>query len=431
MRKVSIFIFFCVFLAFSCDPDSSFEKKDNDGSISIVNITAKELLKPEYGKIDPAVQAAATGANSFAFKLSAALIKSRQGENFVFSPYSVWMPLAALVNAADAQKKDLLLAALDASGITQDDLNEAASRMLYDLTNVQDEGREWYHNPLKIVNAIFVDKNVTLRKEFAQTFMDFYRGSSINVDFSSPDAVKTVNRWASENTNGLISDLVKEFSPLTMAAIANAIYFSDKWSWEFSPTKTEEGLFYGPSGESKAFFMLRQGADQLYYEDENAQVIWLGFRHGGGLCVMLPESGSAEELLSSMTNNYFNDLYQNSFLAEGKLLLPRFSIENEIQDLKQNLALLGIPLFEGAPLTGLIEEASLFISDALHKAIIEVDEEGVTAAAVTVYIMAGSAGPQPNKPFEMICNRPFVFILYDHTYDSGRQILFTGIVNKP
>jgi serpin B len=89
---------------------------------------------------------------------------------------------------------------------------------------------------------------------------------------------------------------------------------------------------------------------------------------------------------------------------------------------------LGIPLFEEGSLTGVIEETALQLSDALHKAVIKVDEKGTTAAAVTLLLAdAASAGPQePEKTFEMNCNKPFVFVLYDRG-----QVLFTGMVNEP
>jgi len=69
----------------------------------------------------------------------------------------------------------------------------------------------------------------------------------------------------------------------------------------------------------------------------------------------------------------------------------------------------------------------------MQRALIKVDEEGTTAAAVTVMQGATSAGPGDDKPktFEMICDRPFVFILCEYTHDGGDQILFTGIVNDP
>jgi serpin B len=429
MRKTMVLFLFigALLLAFSCDSFNG----DNDDSISIVNVNANALIAPSYGEVDPAVKTAATGANDFAFLLGRELIKDNGDKNFVFSPYSVWLPLAALDNAAAPQHKAALLSALGARGITEGDINKAASRMLYDLTNARDEGDREHYNPLKIVNAIFVDKTVTLRRDFAQTYMDFYRGSSINVDFSTRDAVDAVNRWASNNTEGLITDLIQQFEPLTLSAIANAIYFSDRWSWEFEPTKTTEDVFHAPAGDSRAFYMLHEGPNQTYYEDNKVQAIPLAFTQSAGMYIILPKTGGAEALLSSMTNEYFAEIQSNTFMAEGKLLLPRFSIENDTMDLKESLEALGVPLFEEDSITGLIQEYPLYITAAVQKALIRVDEKGTTAAAVTVLGASNTSMPPPNVPFEMICNRPFMFILYDYTYENGAQILFTGIVNQP
>jgi serpin B len=422
----------CVIIALFMACENEIDK--GNSSFNIVKVEARDLIKPDYEGAESA-SAVARGANDFAFKLSAELVKDAAGKNFVCSPYSVWLPLAALINAADDQSKAALAEALGAAGIEAADINKAASRMLYNLNNLQSKEYESpyhkYYNPLKIANAVFVDNNKTLRKDFAQTFMDYYRGASINVDFSSKDAADAVNRWASDNTGGLIKDIIKEFDPQTVMAIANAIYFSDRWRWEFNPDKTKEDIFHAPQGDGNAFFMLREGIDQIYYEDDKIQAMPLWFINGGGKYILLPRDGDAAALLSSMTNEYFMEIQGESDLAEGKLLLPRFNIENDIGGLKAALISLGVPLFEGTPLNGLIEEASLTLTSAMQKALIKVDEKGTTAAAVTVMQGATSVGPQPNVPFEMICDRPFVFILFGDTYDGGDQILFTGIVNRP
>lgn len=44
---------------------------------------------------------------------------------------------------------------------------------------------------------------------------------------------------------------------------------------------------------------------------------------------------------------------------------------------------------------------------------------------------ASGEPPGPAKPFEMICDKPFVFILYRPTRDGRNQVLFTGAVNQP
>ena len=407
-------------------------------AINMMQLTAGELQAPVYGQQVSTARTAADGANDFSFRLSSMLAENIGNDNFVFSPYSVWLPLAALVNATDMQNRPALLEALGAAGITQEQLNSAASRMLYDLTkqrNKEYEDEEFYYNPLSIVNAIFVGNTVTLNRDFAQTFLDYYRGNTINVDFSSRDAIDAVNRWASENTDGLITDLIQEFDPLTVAVIANAVYFSDRWGWEFNPDQTEKDVFHSPAGDTMADYMLREGNAQIYYEDDRVQAMPLYFKNGGALYIVLPKDGDASNLLYSMTNEYFSEIQMDAIQATGRLLLPKFSIENEISGLKEALVALGVPLFniDSAPLTGglIDEDIPVWLSGAIQKAIIKVDEEGTTAAAVTILPAPGAGMPQPTEPFEMICNKPFIFILCERTYDGGNQVLFTGIVNQP
>ena len=373
----------------------------------------------------------AAGANDFAFRLSKALLKSNGKKNFVSSPYSVWLPLAALVNATDAAHKPALLAALSASGFSEKDLNDATAEMIRNLTS--ERMREYekdYPNPLRIANAIFVGKYVTLNQNFKKILADSYQGSFQSVDFLSPSAVKAVNDWASKNTDGLIKDIVQEFDPLTVAAIANAIYFSDRWVWEFDADQTKKDVFHGTSGNTDAFFMLREGDNQIYYEDDKMQAMPLYFSTGGGLYVLLPKTVSANSLLSSMTTARFEEIQNNSIQATGKLLLPRFSIDSGSMDLVNTLKSLGVPLFDAnaAPLTGGLvqEDIDVYLSGAVQKAVIKVDEKGTTAAAVTVMMAATTSMPMPAKSFSMVCDKPFAFVLYG----NGGQILFTGVVNQ-
>jgi serpin B len=173
--------------------------------------------------------------------------------------------------------------------------------------------------------------------------------------------------------------------------------------------------------------MLREGDALIYYGDETLQALPLEFENGSGMYILLPRDGDAAGLLASLTDGYFNDIQAGSVLAKGKLLLPRFSIEGDVISLGDILKTLGVPLFNEGSLTGVVEETAIRLSDALHKAVIKVDEKGTTAAAATLLPMATSAGPQePEKIFEMKCDRPFVFVLYDR-----RQVLFTGMVNRP
>ncbi|MDR3160963.1 MAG: hypothetical protein LBU28_05040 [Spirochaetaceae bacterium] len=421
-----------------CAVEGSGEEQEADNpysSIKVVSVSPKELPNPGY--VDSG--AVADGANDFAFRFSAALAKQTGAKNLVCSPLSAWIPLTALVNAVDAQHKAALLTALGVSGLEAADINKGVSGMLYGLTrqgekeSYEELEKKDYEGPVKIANAIFVDYDARIKKDFAQAFMDYFRGSSIQVDFESPEAVKEVNDWAGKQTNGLIPEVIKEFPPATLAVLANAIYFFDRWDWEFDPDKTKEDKFKALDGETTAFYMLREGDELAYYEDDTLQAMPLGFERGGGMYILLPKDGNAAGLLSSLTNASFSKIRAGLERAKGKLLLPRFSIKGDVMVLNDVLISLGLPLFEAGSLPGVIQETALQLTGVAQKAVIEVDEKGTTAAAVTLLPMASSAGPQdpPEKTFEMICDKPFVFVLYDRGSGGSEQVVFTGMVNKP
>ena len=89
----------------------------------------KPLAAPTPGEQDEETAAIISGANDFAFDLSEALMKDAEDENFVCSPLSVWLPLAALTNAMDAQDAQSALSVLGAADANVSDLNNAASHM--------------------------------------------------------------------------------------------------------------------------------------------------------------------------------------------------------------------------------------------------------------------------------------------------------------
>jgi serpin B len=367
----------------------------------------------------------------FAFKLGWALSADvKETENFVYSPLSAWLPLAALASATDAENKPALLEAIGATGVTEEQLNDYAQMLLYRVTGEGNrEYVEGFKSPLKIANALFVSQNETVKQSFAQTFADSYLGTTFNVDFESQQAADSINAWASEHTDGLIDNVVESFNPETIAAIANAIYYSDRWNWEFDESETKSDVFHAAGSDATAEYMLREGDAQMYYEDERVQAMPLSFKNGGSLWIILPKTVTANELYQTMTADYFGEISGGTDSATGKLLLPKFEIADKL-NLADALTALGVPLFDedAASLTGGLIESNkpVCASSAVQKAMIKVDEKGTTAAAVTVVAMAGSAMPLPTEPFEMVCDKPFVFVL-----ENYGQILFMGIVNNP
>jgi len=388
----------------------------------------------------------AHGANDFAFRLTTEMLSMHPEDNFIMSPFSVWLPLAAVANVTNEDLLPQLLEVLGAEGSNVEDINNAAAQMLFYLTS--EHIRRWDAdalNPLHIANAIFANQNMPFNQEFAEIFAQYFLGTTMNVDFTHPSAADAINQWASDNTDGLIDNIVSPdvFDEFTVAAIANAIYFSSPWVGQFSPELTQIDTFYGINGQSQVQFMCRSwseygdwAATRLYYEDDFVQSINLDFSDGGTMTILLPANGDANGLLAAMTNEYFNHIQQNKQPASGRLRLPIFDIENEHNALLEALENIGIPITDQAqhPLNEMLDPRSLlpiYLSDAVQVATIEVDEEGATAAAVTVMTFQLTCfPPRPQITFEMIVNRPFVLILHKHSIDGVRQVLFVGVVNQ-
>ena len=319
------------------------------------------------------------GANGFAFRLTDELLSAKKsGENLLVSPYSVWLPLAALVNGSDeAAKKEMLkipllsqwmvqvnclLNVLGAGKLSKEELNQMAGAL--NLLLLQEERRamyeeagETYEGPLKIANAMFVSRDGKVNESFAKQFETVFGGKLFDVDFADASAVNEVNRWAKEQTEGKIDKVIESFDPATSAAIANALYFSDSWANQFMKENNTDGVFYGAKGDEHAVFMNQKLKHAAYYEDGRMQAVVLNTIKGGEMVLFLPKPGiSPEEALKSLDAKKLQKIEE----AEERcvqLSLPGFRMESEPFSLKEALEALGVPLTDerACHLTGLMD----------------------------------------------------------------------------
>ncbi len=402
------------------------------------------------------------GVNGFALRFTRQMLEEKgMAENLIVSPFSVWLPLTALANATDEEAMEELLSALglsDADMAVQNGLTEQMIRSLQ-----QEERREWLRqygeemdSPLKIANAVFVGKDMKLQKAFKSVFTDVYQGRIFRVDFADDGAVEQVNAWASEQTDGEIQDLISHFEPETVAALANAVYFSDGWSEEFSEELTKDDLFCGADGEETVPFMNGEFDSIPYYAGDGFEMASLPTQNGGRLMLLLPaEEGeaaeslpggeatsgdgtaekpgpgrSAEEVLAGLDPPELNRLLDADRTAVH-LSLPRFRLESDTFSVLETLEAMGVPLSDDRnPHIDGLANRPLYLSQAVQKAMLEADEKGLTAAAVTALMMAEGALMDPPEPVELKFDRPFAFLLTADGGDAGPVVLFSGVVNR-
>ncbi len=375
--------------------------------------------------------------NGFALRFTEALLKQKkEGENLIASPYSAWLPLAALVNGCSGEAQEQLLKVIGEAGIDAETLNQAVKAINAGLSQEErqksyEEYGETFESPLKIANALFVQKDAAVNQMFEQLFSDNYDGKLFSVDFSDSSAANAINSWASEKTDGKITEIVDSFDAGTAAAIANALYFSDSWSSQFLEENTTDGTFHGAKQDENAAFMNQELSDGIYYEDEMMQAVVLWTTSGGQMVLCLPKDGySAEEAMQSLTTEKLQKISEADYRCV-QLSLPKFKLESNVFSIKEALEAMGVPLMQAtdAALTGVLDNEALYISSALQSAMVEVDENGLTAAAVTVMGLEKMALMPETDPIELTFDRPFAFVLTGNGEDAGDQILFTGVVN--
>ena len=103
-------------------------------------------------------------ANGFALRFTEALLKQKkEGENLIASPYSAWLPLAALVNGCSGATQEQLLKVIGEAGIDAETLNQMVKAVNAGLSQEErrksfEEYGETFESPLKIANALFVQR---------------------------------------------------------------------------------------------------------------------------------------------------------------------------------------------------------------------------------------------------------------------------------
>jgi len=189
--------------------------------------------------------------------------------------------------------------------------------------------------------------------------------------------------------------------------------------------------FYLATGQKVDVPMMYQAGKFNYAE--NAQVQILEMPYAGGdlsMVVLLPKPecglGKLEAALSTeLVRSWLSRLSKQKV----EVYLPRFKVEKRFLLNKQLKDLGMVDAFDQdlADFSGMAPVRELYISTVIHKAFVEVNEEGTEAAAATAVVMSGK-GLLSDEPHVFRADRPFVFLIRD--LRSG-CILFMGRLADP
>jgi serpin B len=374
----------------------------------------------------PADQQNFASANiGFAFKLLKQLAKDQPGTNIFISPYSASTVLQMACNGAGGQTKTEMQQVLGTTGMTAEAVNAAnkvCDQFLNSLgTNVV----------LTAANAIWCRKRTSLKPAFVACNQQYFGATVDALDFDDPRSADIINAWASDKTHGRINHIADGLvNQLTEMVLANAVYFKGKWEDPFKVQNTEDRAFHLRAGRQKMMPMMEQTRKFTYRRGSGYQAVRLPYEGCElAMYVFLPDAGSSpEKLIGIMNGDNWQRVTKPGFeRREGTVVLPRFKLEYGVE-LTRPLKALGMrAAFGKADFSG-IADLDLFISAVRQQAFVEVNEEGTEAAAVTGIALQSSAAMNPAKPFQMIVDRPFLFLIEDQ---ATRTILFMGVVYDP
>ncbi len=366
-----------------------------------------------------------TGSNNaFAFDLYEQIAVNPG--NLFLSPYSISSALAMAFAGARGNTESQMAKVMRYE-LPQEVLHKAFGQ----INGVLNKPSKDYR--LSVANALWSQVGLDFKKGYLETVQAGYGPGLKLVDFAgrTEEARLAINKWVEENTENKIIELIKPgvLDPLTRLVLTNAIYFKGQWDQQFKKELTKDADFILPNRQKvKVPFMSQQGSFS-YAEDDGLQALELPYA-GGDLSMLILLPGSASDNLEFERNlDYamFTRIIEKMRKETVNVSLPKFKFEAEL-GLGGTLQRMGMTdAFSEylADFSG-ISDTFLYITAVIHKAFIEVNEEGSEAAAATAVVMGTkSIGPEPKR---FIADRPFFFAIRDLRTGS---ILFMGRVQDP
>lgn len=333
-------------------------------------------------------------------------LTANQNESLVFSPLSISLALALVHSGAHNESRtEVEKALLDGadSKLFIDHLSDL-SKSLKSATN----GTE-----VNIANRVYLRHNAEIKSEYLSRVAENYDAGAESLDFQNSNSAEKINEFIRESTHGKLDNLVSSDSISdAVALLVNAVYFKGKWDEEFTLDFTSNEEFTTKSeGVKKIPFLKEMMTDRGYSSDDIFQVLTLNYMDSCyKFAVFLPkEVNGLDSALEKLDSERFQKLLQQSKRTYMNTEIPKFSVEKELT-LKETLQSLGVTKIftDQADLSGIAEDIK--ISDGTHKALIEVNEEGTTAAAATV-IKAVPMCLRIDDPVDFKANHPFVFAM--------------------
>ena len=369
------------------------------------------------------VRKVAAANTVFGLKLLGKLAQEKPKENVFFSPFSISQALTLALNGSGGATRQQIASTLGLSGMPPASVNAANGLLLPSLRNPEEKVT------LSIGNALWADKGIKLNPDFQSRCSKFYDAQTAVLDFSSPAAATRINGWVSKETHGKITSIVTPGAlKQSPAVLTNAVYFHGTWSRVFEAHDTHDEPFKLGADAKKIVPMMSQTSRFSYLQTAQFQAVRLPYGQGRvAFYVFLPKSvDGLNGFVKSATPARWSAWIAKMKPMYLQVVLPKFKASQDIV-LNKPLAELGMgSAFRVGADFRPMGLANGYIGSVIHKAVLNVDEEGTTAAAATGIMMTGAAMLPP--PVTIKVDHPFFCAIRD---DATGEVLFAGAIRDP
>ena len=343
----------------------------------------------------------------------------------LISPLSVAMALSMAANGAEGETLDQMLSVV-ARDLTQEQLNEGMKalrlRVLARTELVREELRTL--PAVNIANSVWMRESdaVSFRDEFLEANETYYAADTFERAFDK-DTVNEINGWVSDRTGGMIPTAIDSLDEQDVLLLINTLMFKARWDDTFGESSIKDGTFTTANGIQKDVKMLH-GTEYDYVDDGRAQG-FVKFYMGGAYAfvALLPDEGlTVADYVAGMDADTILSMLRDRETTQGiwcRYQLPKFSIDyndgGRMDDVLRSLGMTDAYSLEKADFDGIGEMAedgnNIHLGRIVHKTTMNVDENGTSAAAVTVINAPGS--PMPIEIKQLTFDRPFVCMIIE------------------
>lgn len=413
MKQPYPIYFLLILSSFSC----VFEGSDKDTSIPI-----------DMAKIDSLFEAGdfiaskdiVHGNISFAIDLFKQI--QTPTNNLIYSPYSVSTAFGMLYGGALAETADQMQEVLHFPS-----KNTKAFHQSFGAVNEAILNASKGSITLNSANKIWFKDGFKAKAGFTEMTRAFYR-SNIGYYKNPKNGSKEINDWVSSRTEEKIKDIITP-SDLegSLLVLTNAIYFHGNWEEQFKPKNTQQDTFWSSKKPILTDFMNRKSEIKIG-NFESVDVCVLDYKGGTtSMMLVLPnEDVPLEKVIAQLSTASYLDWCTKYRITEVNIQVPKWKITPPSIELPTPLKEMGLKLpFEETSANFGNIAPELYVSNVMHKAMIEVNEEGAEAAASTVVVLSSRSALEV---LSININRPFLYFIKDNATES---ILFMGQIIDP